>query len=236
MQYILTILFFLSISRPIFSQERVFLPSEVLDSTYGVEFYEKYNPLMGKDSIRKHEGYAVKGNITDKYANGKILHKGYYIDGQLKTYSNYYPSGKIERQFRPISDIDYKLIKYYENSIIKSEVIINRGNIILWRDFFENGNLELEEIYFEKDLTIKSKKTGYENGFMESELIITNKKKKLYWEKNFHPNGKIAHEGEKRYDEGALGYLKTGKWKLYNDAGTLIKEETYINDIKRESE
>jgi antitoxin component YwqK of YwqJK toxin-antitoxin module len=30
--------------------------------------------------------------------------------------------------------------------------------------------------------------------------------------------------------------LKTGKWKLYNDAGTLIKEETYINDIKKESE
>jgi antitoxin component YwqK of YwqJK toxin-antitoxin module len=236
MHYILIALFFLSTSIPVFSQEKIFLPSEVIDSTFGIEFYEKYNPLIGNDSVRKYEGYAVKGNITDKYANGKILHKGYYIDGQLKTYSNFYPSGKIERQFRPISDVDYKLIKYYENSLIKSEVIINRGNVVSWKDFYENGNLELEEIYFEKDLTIKSKKTGYESGNPESELILTNKKKRLYWEKNFYPNGKIAHEGEKRFDEGVLGYLKTGKWKLYNEAGELIKEETYINDIKRESE
>lgn len=230
------VIFFVIIVEQVFSQRRIFLPSQVIDSTYGVEFYEKYNAYMGNDSVRQHEGYAVRGLITDKYANGQTLHKGYYLDGQLRTYTNYYPSGKMERQFKALSDVEYKLTKYYENSIIKSEVIVEKKSVVSWIDNYENGNLELEEIYFGGTNLLKSRKTGYENGNMESELISINKKKNLYWEKNYHSNGKIANEGEKRYDENLLGYLKTGKWKVYNENGELIKEERYINDILQDGE
>lgn len=211
-------------------QGRIFTISQVLDSTYGVEYFERFNPLMGNDSIRKHEGYAVKGLITDKYANGQILHKGYYIDGQLRNYTNYYPDGKIEREFKPLNDIDYQLIKYYTNKQIKSKIIIRRNQFLSWTDYYENGNLELEDIFIPGTDIYQSKKTGYENGNLESELLLINKKKFLYYEKNYYPNQQLESKGEKRYDKNLSGYLKQGKWEFYKEDGTLDKTENYLND------
>ncbi|MCC7050831.1 MAG: hypothetical protein IT239_03520 [Bacteroidia bacterium] len=227
--FLLSTLFSLS-AHLSFGQGRIIIPSTIVDSTYGIEYYERFNAVMGNDSVRNYNGYAVKGNITDRYSNGQTLHKGYYIEGQLRTYTNYYPDGKIERQFKPISDIEFKLTKYYQNDMVKSEVVIKRNMTLSWSDFFENGNLELEELYLPESPMYKSKKTGYENGNLESELILVNKKKKLYHEKFYHPNGKLMTEGDRYYDDDALGYLRQGVWKVFDKEGQSLKDETYVND------
>src|SRR5689334_12695522 len=69
----------------------------VYDSTYGINIYEALNMNTGGDSTRNDvKGYALQGWMEDFYPDGKVLHKGYYIDGQLKAYKNFYPNGQLE--------------------------------------------------------------------------------------------------------------------------------------------
>ncbi len=81
-------------------------PKKVIDEKYGIVMYEKLNMMLGKDSIRNGAtGYAANGFIEDYYTSGQLLHKGFYVDGQLKIYKNYYPNGKEEQVFRSMDEI-----------------------------------------------------------------------------------------------------------------------------------
>ena len=84
----------------IYENDSVFYVA-MIDSVYGINKYEDLNQRLGGDSVRNDKkGYAAIGWIKDFYPNGKVLHKGYYIEGQLKIYKNYFPNGQLERQFR----------------------------------------------------------------------------------------------------------------------------------------
>jgi len=71
------------------SQTHVF--AMVYDSVYGIQFYDKYNPTLEGDSIRKYsDGHLCNSLIEDHYPNKQILHKGFYTNGKLTQYTNYY--------------------------------------------------------------------------------------------------------------------------------------------------
>ena len=57
---------------------------------------------LHSDSTVLKKVYAVNGWKEDHYSTGELLHKGYYIEGQLKVYKNFYPNGNIERNFKAI--------------------------------------------------------------------------------------------------------------------------------------
>jgi len=54
-----------------------------------IEIYDKFNKIIGGDSVRFCEKHKCSGWIKDYYTNGKLKHKGFYENGKLTTvYSN----------------------------------------------------------------------------------------------------------------------------------------------------
>jgi antitoxin component YwqK of YwqJK toxin-antitoxin module len=200
---------------------------EIVDSVYGITLYEPLNMAMGGDSVRMVNGYAAQNWIEDYYEDGTLLHKGYYIDGQLKVYKNYYPDGTLERNFVNVDGYRSKVTLYYQNGNIKSQVTYKDGAAQVWTDYFMNGNIEYYEEYHKSMMYHIAKRSYYESGQAESLFELVNKKKLDYTQNDFYSSGKKRMAGTLRYDKDAYDYFKTGKWVYFNEGGNPIKDETY---------
>lgn len=209
-------------------QLRRFDPAEVVDSTYGITLYDKLTPLMGGDSIRyDKKGYNVQGWWEDHYKGGALLHKGFYLDGQLRAYKNYYENGQIERVFRMLDYKHCEVFIYYPDGKIKSEVHYYNKVPNKEIDYFPNGNVDLyEESHGDNDYLIK-RNTFFEDGFPEVVFELTDKRKKLYMHKEYFTGGKIKEEGTLKYSADKIDYVREGEWKTYDESGKLLKTQKY---------
>lgn len=205
-------------------------PSEVVDSTYGITMYEKLTPLMGGDSVRyDKKGYNIQGWWDDYYTSGKLLHKGFYVDGQLRAYKNYWENGQVERIFRMEDYKHCEIFIYYPDGKLKSEVHYYNHVPNKQIDYYRNGNVDLyEESHGDNDYLIK-RNTFFENGNAEVIFELTDKKKKIYMHKEFSESGRIKEEGNLKYSADKLDYVKDGEWKTYDETGKVIKTEKYQN-------
>ena len=197
------------------------------DSTYGITMYEKLNFALGGDSVRyDKKGYSANGWYEDYYENGKLLHKGYYAEGTLKTYQNFYANGQMERMFK--SDyLKATMINYYKNGQVRSEIVYSNGNVIKETDYYENGKIEFEEEFDKNGRFIKSN-FYEEDGKPTSTLVLMNPKKYIYEKKEYHENGKLKEEGTVVYFSKAGDYQKDGKWLVYDETGKLIAEQLFV--------
>jgi antitoxin component YwqK of YwqJK toxin-antitoxin module len=235
------IILFLLFSSELFAQSKLlekFTPTSannkkydrsIIDSTYGITMYEKLNVVLGGDSTRNCNGYGCNGWVEDYYTTGQLLHKGYYQQGQLKTYKNFYPNGQLERSFKAIDDYRSSLKVYYENGQPKSDVVYDDQNVIMWTDYYSNGQIEFVENYNRSGEVYISKKSFYENGKPETLLELVSSKKMLYSSKEYHSNGNVREEGSVVYNPDMLDYQKIGTWKIYKEDGNPKGEQTYIN-------
>lgn len=213
----------------------VYEPDSVVDPTYGIQMYDPLNVRLGGDSIRNCNGYACTGYVEDYYSNGQLLHKGYYVDGQLTNYKNYYPNGNKERYYRHIDLNKSKLSLYYSDGVLKSEIVYFDKNPVKWEDYYPSGKLEYEEVYDKSYEYYKKKNSYFKDGTPKSILELDNKKKLLYIKQEYFENGQVKMEGQIRYNQAIYDYQKIGKWKIYNKDGKLIKEQKWL-DGKLEKE
>ncbi|MGZ3865244.1 MAG: hypothetical protein ACXVC6_02345 [Bacteroidia bacterium] len=211
-------------------QLKRFDPKIVVDSTYGITMYEKLTPLLGGDSVRyDKKGYNIQGWWEDYYTSGKLLHRGFYVDGQLRAYKNYYESGQLERIYRVTDNKRCELMLYYFDGKIKSEVYYYDTYVNKQTDYFPNGNVDMqEESHGDNDYLVK-RNSFYPNGYALIVFELIDKKKKLYMHKEFYETGKIKEEGNLKYYEPKMDYVKEGEWKYYDESTKLVKTETYQN-------
>jgi len=201
---------------------------DVYDSAYGINIYDALNLGIGGDSLRNDsKGYALQGWMEDYYPNKQVLHKGYYIDGQLKAYKNYFPSGQLEREYKMTDLNKSNMIVYYQDGKLRSNIIYSGSNVLKEEDYFPTGQLEYVEEYNKKCEYYLQRKFYNPNGKPTSILEITNEKKKTYTSKEYYDNGNIKEEGEMFYNDGVGDYQKNGKWKFYNESGSLKEEKTF---------
>lgn len=207
-------------------------PKDVIDEKYGIVMYEKLNMMLGKDSVRNGAtGYAANGFIEDYYKSGQLLHKGFYVDGQLKVYKNYYPNGNVERNFRMVDIKKSKMTTYYESGAIKSDITYINNEALSWVDYYSNGNIEFEEIY-DKSFQYYEKKAAYfEDAKPEDILLLVDKGKLIYSYKAYHKNGNLKEQGSVKYDRSLFDYQRFGEWKLFNEDGSLSKIQKYVNGV-----
>lgn len=199
----------------------------VVDEDLGIDMYEKLNMFISADSVRLCNGYDCEGWVTDNYEDGTVIHKGFYEDGQLKIYKNFYPDGTLEREFKTIDNYRCTLKKYFPDGKVKSEVRYLHGTPQIWSDFYKNGNQKYYEEYH-KSLTYHiEKKSFFENGTPEDELVLVHKKKLNYDKNEYHDNGQVKVDGEMKFSEESYDYIKTGTWKYFNESGAIKKELTY---------
>lgn len=201
----------------------------IVDDVYGITLYEPLNISLDGDSVRMKRGYAVNGWIEDFYTDGKMLHRGYYIEGQLKIYKNFYPNGKLEREFANIDNFRSKSTLYYANGVIKSQVKYMEGFPKLWIDYHPNGKMEYYEEYH-RNLTYHIAKRSYFNNEQASSLFeLTHKRKLTYTLNEYYENGGNKLKGHLVYSKKSYDYERTGTWVYYNTDGSESKEEKYVD-------
>lgn len=201
---------------------------DVYDSAYGINTYDALCIGTGGDSTRNDgRGYAVQGWIEDMYPGGKTLHKGYYIDGQLKAYKNYFPNGQLEREFKMTDLNKSNKIVYYGDGKLRSNIIYSGNNVLKEEDYYQSGQLEYVEEYDKKCEYYLQRKFYSISGKPTSLLEITNKGKKVYSSKEYYDNGNIKEEGETIFNSGVGDYQKNGKWKFYDESGKLKEEKIF---------
>lgn len=211
-------------------QEKRYTQAEVTDSVYGINKYERLNAVLGGDSIRYDvKGFSALGWYKDYYVNGKLLHKGFYNDGQLKIYKNYWDNDTLEREFR-VSELNrYNMKIYYRNGQLKSEIDYVKSNPVKQVDYYPNGQIEFIEEYNKSMEYYLQNKTFYENGFPQTLLELIDNRKKIYLKREYFPNGKLKEEGELKFNISVQDYRKEGKWISYNEEGKPIEEDYFIN-------
>lgn len=236
-KYILFLILFLTTASFLFAQNDLedkslyydtYEPEEVIDDVYGITRYEPLNKRLGGDSVRHdNSGYAAENWKEDYYNNEQLLHKGYYGDGKLKTYTNYYPDGQEERNYRIINGFKSKMVKYYPDGTKKSEVTYYGKDAWRWEDYYPSGQLEYLEQWDKNFEYYEVKESYYKNGTLKSIFELKKKRKMLFEQKKYHENGELKEEGELTFN--MFDYSKIGTWKIYNKQGILIKEEIYKN-------
>jgi antitoxin component YwqK of YwqJK toxin-antitoxin module len=204
-------------------------PAKVIDSVYGIKMYEKLNFSTGGDSVRNDKkGYACQGWIQDTYISGAIIHKGFYEDGHLTTYKNFYENGTVERSFK---SLDYKrgnLQAFYPDGKLKSNVIYYEGAPQLWQDYYPKGQIEYEEESSKKMEYLIMRRSYAEDGKPQEIFELVDPKKLIYSKKEYYENGNIKAEGAMRFNPAAMDYQKIGTWKEYDESGK-VREENWVN-------
>ena len=209
----------------------------IIDPVYGINIYENLNFQLEGDSVRNCEGYACQAWVEDHWENGALMHRGYYMDGQLKVYKNYYPNGAMEREFKALDTYRCLMIKYYDTGVMKSEVKYVEGSAIRWSDYFPDGTLEYHEEYH-KSFNYHLKREKYGKGGVPEEIFeCVNRKKLIFDQKEYHTNGQLKEGGQLEYDNDMFDFQRIGKWMYYDENGNLMKEEWYNNgSVHKEKE
>jgi antitoxin component YwqK of YwqJK toxin-antitoxin module len=202
--------------------------SDIIDERYGITMYNNLIRMAGGDSVRNCDGSPCHGYVSDFYLDNKLMHKGYYVDGMIRIFKNFWKNGKVERKFTILDDHKAKLKVFYESGAAKSEVYYMDGDVREWRDYYENGNIEFEEKYVKAHDHIEYRRFFYDSG-EESNIIEFEKKgKKLYRQTLSYPNGKVKEEGSLVYSDTSFDYMKIGDWKRYDETGKLLKTVSYV--------
>lgn len=201
----------------------------IIDSVYGIQHYEPLNIMLSGDSIRMCGTYACQNQVKDFYVSGELLHAGFYTNGQLKSYKNYFPNGNLERDFRAIDLYRSQVKIYFENGQLKSQVKYNEGEPQEWTDYYENGQIEMTEEKTKACTYHVFARTFYSDGKARKALELTDKKKLVYSYKEHFTNGQVSIDGSKMYNEELGDYINVGIWKYYNESGSLVKEEKFDN-------
>ena len=208
----------------------VYSSEVVIDKQYGVNMYKPLNMMLGGDTVRNDaRGYATNGYVHDFYSTGQLLHKGFYVEGQLKVYKNYFPNGQVERNFRMVDLKKSKMVIFYDDGSTKSNIVYVNSEALIWQDFYPNGLPEFIEEYDKSFQYYLHKANYFENGTPENELILNNKKKLLYTQTYYYENGNMKEQGKMKYNTNEYDYEKIGTWLLFDKSGKPTKSIKYAS-------
>jgi antitoxin component YwqK of YwqJK toxin-antitoxin module len=220
--------FHLSIAQLLQTTKVNFTGTAIVDSAMGIMAFEKYNKFIGGDSIRKINGKNCNTWVEDYYPSGKIIHRGFYVEGQLQSYKNFFENGNKERSFKIVSDYKCNLKLYHANGNLRTDIDYNEGFEYKTVEYYPNGNMEyLEELDKGKNFFLK-KENYYQSGQLAKRTELDNRKKKLYTYKEYYENNVVKEEGFLIFSPNLSDYVKDGMWKFYNEQGKMTLEQYYI--------
>lgn len=195
--------------------------SNLYDTVKGIHQYDKLLGCIGGDSVKfGKDGYNIQGWNEDYYNNGKLLHRGYYVDGKLITFKNYYENGQCERSVTSQDPQRCLIEQFYENGHEKRKISYYNGLPQKLYEFYQNGNPKYSEEN-NKDLSVLTlKKSWFSDGQVESQLELTDQKNKRYKQRSYYPSGEIREEGSLiATTDNSKGLVKDGTWIYYDKTG-----------------
>ncbi len=197
-----------------------YLAEEIVDKNEGINLYNRLMEGLSGDSLRfNKDGYNVQGWLDDYYLSGKLMHRGYYRDGRVVAFKNYYENGVCERNVTEPDPMHCTIDMYCENGKHRKQISYANGLIKKQIDYYENGVQKIVNEYDEEGKYVLNKKTWNEAGNLEYELVLVDVKRKKYIEKYYYGNGQIREEGQLVFSMESKEYIKNGTWHSYDADG-----------------
>lgn len=201
---------------------------EIYDSINGITIFDKLIEPLGGDSIKYNKaGYNMQGWWEEHYLNGKVLHKGYYVDGRLKVFKNYFENGQVERSFLSPDPLHCSLDVFYENGLPKRKISYYDKKPQKFYEYYPNG---LPKLIIENEKEMKFitlKKEWYDNGQVESTFELKDKKEMIFAQRTYYITGQVKEEGNMKLASDGKGYVKDGSWTFYDESGKNKKIEKF---------
>jgi len=188
--------------------------------------------LGGDSSALNANGSSTQGWQETFYKSSKILHRGFYVDGKLIRFKNYFENGNVALTFENSDPLRCLLNIYFEHGSLFKQINYYRSRPQKVYEYYENGQPKLSE---ESDKDLKYfilKKTWFDNGVLSSSLEISDLRHKKYTEKIYHVNGNIKEEGQIVLLPGTKEYVKNGNWFVYDYNGKNKRSEQHCYGIK----
>ena len=189
--------------------------------------YEALNKALGGDSVRTCSGHPCIGWVEDKYPDGTLKHRGYYDQGRLTVYRNYYPNGKLERDFKPVDAVKSVLRTYHSNGQLRSEARYADGISISYEDHYLNGALRYAEERHRSEPYFTRMDLFAADGQPISLLQLVDRKMIEFEQKEYHPGGALKCQGRARYNPSRMDTQRIGTWTYYDATGAVARAEDY---------
>lgn len=209
-------------------QIKRYLQKDIVDSIEGIKMYNRLIAAIGGDSVTYNKaGYNKQGWNEDYYISGKLLHRGYYIDGQAIVFKNFFENGQCERTVVNPDPLHCNIDIFYESGKQRRQINYYNGLPQKWYEFYANGLPKYTEENEKEMKYITLKKSWYDNGQVKDVMEITDLKNKKYNQKIFYENGQTKGEGPVVLSIDGKSYVKDGTWNFYDSNGKNKRTEKY---------
>ena len=104
-----------------------------------------------------------------------------------------------------------------------------RGRAIEYADHYANGQLRYHEEKHRSEPYYLRMDLYAADGKPISLLQLVDKKKVVFEQREYHPNGQLRETGRAQYDPGRGDSRRIGTWTLYDDQGRPVREERYVD-------
>lgn len=186
-------------------------------------YFNQYEALvfkLGGDSVRYCGNYPCENWVVDYYSTKEVVHRGFYKNGILESYYNFYPDGTKEREFRVLNDNDYFYRLYYPNGNLRIEKYLYRKVTKELNLYFKNGSLKEKVLVNPKTEQLISRKTfDRDNNLIYS--VEFNEEANNYFEKSYFSNGVLHTETLVEIPDLNAPYIQVAPKKVYNPNGSL---------------
>lgn len=218
---------------------------QVEDPDQGIVLYNQYASGMNdRGEVRQDaEKHVLSGWQEDFYTNGKKLHKGFYENGSLVKFENFYPNNQLERRYKGKIDEAIELKVYYTNGTLREEYKWKNGRVSERHKFFSDGS---EELVYEttKSGLLKVEQHFQKNGVMIKQIQLLDEVRRKYqsltWTSKDNPieridyildekGNKIRHGTYKKFDRN--GQLAVHKVYKKGEVTKVVKGEEFTSDI-----
>ena len=120
------------------------------------------------------------------------------------------------------------MILYYVDGKVRSDITYYSGSEEITKEYYPSGKPEFLEEYANKCDYLLYRQFYFDNGNLQNDMQLSDKKKKKYSVKEYFENGKVQTEGIMQYYEEIDNYMKEGDWKVYDESGKLIAIQEYV--------
>jgi len=209
-------------------QVKRYLQKDIVDTVDGIKMYNRLIESIGGDSVTYNkQGYNKQGWNEDYYVSGKLLHRGYYIDGRAIVFKNFFENGQCERTVVNPDPLHCNIEIFYENGKQRRQINYYNGLPQKLYEFYVSGFPKYSEEN-EKDMKyLTMKKSWYDNGQVSDVMEISDLKNKKYTQKMFYENGQVKGEGPLVLSIDGKSYVKDGTWNFYDSSGKNKRTEKY---------
>ena len=177
------------------------------------------NYYTSENNLLYEEG-SFKNGLKDKfiigyYKSGQVSYKLFYIDGEEWGRDEYYENGQPEFITEKINDSYSQVIfkSFFENGQLENETYIVENELNgPTQEYYENGQLKVEYYYNSGEVDGEYKSYNLSGNLKKKELYESGSKIEEY---NYYDNGNLF--SFESYETG----IKTGPYSIYYENGQL---------------